>query len=583
MKKKLSVIIPIHNVITDFGQNFQDYVVDFLMHKSNSQHISEIIIIDDYSTDNSLNILRGVKKISEFGQFGFHRLPYGRTSGGNRSLVRNYGASIAKSNYLFFMDQDMVLSHNFMSVLFDYLSSFDLDNTAITGCRLEKKYGNEDFSIGSVESFPPEIFDVCECDFKTTRCCLNFFLSIHGGQSLNLINNMSEEVRKGIALHENPFMMVSYGLFVSKNVFERLGGFDTSFVGWGNEDVEFGYRMYKNGVKTLCCDRNLFMWHIDHPMDRNQILDDWLLNYIRMIDKHPEIAGITHFDSQLFSIAHDHFHVKTDVARNRVESKINGWAKACNVVNQSNANFFKKTDEMIDLEEAEKVIFTSRAQDPDDYLKWHRKRIDITKSFVHNLIQKDGRNSISILEYSPSPFFMSEIRKTLSSVTISHEVCHNKKFVNNGKIDGFDYIFAFNVFNYLWTINERNCIQYDGLKEFLVECYKHLAPGGLLVATMYNRMCAITLDRFLSGRIPLVWSPLPDSEGHIQELSCQDLLEISNPIFDKISISTDKTISYYEMNDRLDSLLQFMREKRSDNISEEWMEDTIFFTGRRDK
>ena len=94
--KKISVIIPIYNV--------EEYLVDCLESvKRNVEDLdAEVLLIDDGSTDRSSVI---AKLYAEKVQ-GFY---YYRKENGGPSSARNYGVSLARGKYLFFVDSDDML------------------------------------------------------------------------------------------------------------------------------------------------------------------------------------------------------------------------------------------------------------------------------------------------------------------------------------------------------------------------------------------------------------------------------------------------------------------------------------------
>ena len=93
----ISVIIPIYNV--------EEYLVDCLESvKRNVEDLAaEVLLVDDGSTDSSSVIAKlYVEKVK-----GFY---YYRKENGGPSSARNYGVSLARGKYLFFVDSDDMLA-----------------------------------------------------------------------------------------------------------------------------------------------------------------------------------------------------------------------------------------------------------------------------------------------------------------------------------------------------------------------------------------------------------------------------------------------------------------------------------------
>jgi len=62
--------------------------------------------------------------------------------------------------------------------------------------------------------------------------------------------------------------------------------FDESFVGWGMEDQEWGYRLYERGFRFMF-EPQLFGWHLPHPRDVALNLAQEQANLKRFLRKHP--------------------------------------------------------------------------------------------------------------------------------------------------------------------------------------------------------------------------------------------------------------------------------------------------------
>ncbi len=97
---RVSVIIPVYNT-----GNYLSQCLDSLL-KQTLKEI-EIICVDDGSTDNSLSIL---KKYSELD----NRIKILKQNNKGGGIARNYGMSIAKGEYLSFLDSDDIFNENLL-------------------------------------------------------------------------------------------------------------------------------------------------------------------------------------------------------------------------------------------------------------------------------------------------------------------------------------------------------------------------------------------------------------------------------------------------------------------------------------
>ena len=93
----ITIIIPVFNV--------ENFVKETLLSVKNQISPSdEVIIIDDGSTDNSFNILNNFRDLNGW------KIIQTRNQG--LGLTRNFGRSLAKSEYVYFLDSDDVIKDN---------------------------------------------------------------------------------------------------------------------------------------------------------------------------------------------------------------------------------------------------------------------------------------------------------------------------------------------------------------------------------------------------------------------------------------------------------------------------------------
>jgi glycosyltransferase involved in cell wall biosynthesis len=100
---QLSIIIPMFNV-----EKYIERCVISLLNQDLDKNVYEIIIIDDGSTDNSLKIAQ------EFAQMYSNIFIFTQNNSG-QSSARNFGISLAKGSYLYFVDSDDYIACNTLS------------------------------------------------------------------------------------------------------------------------------------------------------------------------------------------------------------------------------------------------------------------------------------------------------------------------------------------------------------------------------------------------------------------------------------------------------------------------------------
>ncbi|MGC9074108.1 MAG: glycosyltransferase family 2 protein, partial [Caldisericum sp.] len=103
-EQKISIIIPTYNN----GESLFRLLNSIEKNKTNY----EIIAIDKFSTDNTKEYCENFK-VKLF-QSNFLR-----------SKAKNFGASMASSKYILFLDSDMEISENLLDIILDKLKEYD--------------------------------------------------------------------------------------------------------------------------------------------------------------------------------------------------------------------------------------------------------------------------------------------------------------------------------------------------------------------------------------------------------------------------------------------------------------------------
>ncbi|HFP5557367.1 TPA: glycosyltransferase [Escherichia coli] len=223
----LSIIIPVYNRPKILGITLACICNQITNYKF------EVVISDDGSYDDLLKV---VKKFEDKIDIRYYR----HSDNGYRvASARNAGVSLAKYDYIGFLDCDMAPDENWVQSYMDLLIQHD--NVALIGPRkyiCTQKYNYIDFlSNKKLIKLLPEV--------KTNNSEAN---SIAGDISVDW---RLEHFKKteNLRFCDSPFRFFAAGnIALSKKWFNHAGGFDESFTFWGGEDVEFGYRLYRYGV-----------------------------------------------------------------------------------------------------------------------------------------------------------------------------------------------------------------------------------------------------------------------------------------------------------------------------------------------
>ena len=171
----------------------------------------EVIVVDNASTDGSEQYI-----CSLFPQVKW------RNSGENIGFGRanNLGAKYATGEYLFLLNSDTLLLNNAIKAFYDYAESHADEQLGVLGCWLRDSEGKRNNSFG---------------EFPTPCNEIKYLLGKLG-------------MNKSVLYGENIDVDYITGadMFVRRDVFEELGGFDPHFFMY-YEETDLQYRMAQKG------------------------------------------------------------------------------------------------------------------------------------------------------------------------------------------------------------------------------------------------------------------------------------------------------------------------------------------------
>lgn len=210
--------------------------------KKQIDEYDEIIVVDDnsvenyfdtlaqYCKSNNVILLRAIKK-------------------GNRASNRNVGAYKAKNPILLFIDADMLLyTTSIPAIKKAYLTK---EHVGYIGTRCAARY----------DPLRMKIFDGVDIEELIKQNENTLFIS-------EMPSVKDKRISPTIYMEGTPeqkFYWIYYYTCcctVLREVFNKVGGFDESFVGWGVEDIDLGYRISLIG--SLAYLRGFSGIHVPH-------------------------------------------------------------------------------------------------------------------------------------------------------------------------------------------------------------------------------------------------------------------------------------------------------------------------------
>ena len=240
---KISVIVLCYN-------NYHiNNVVDEIEKQLNSG--DELFIVDDHSNEAVRTLLArydgtNVKVITP-------------QTKGNRSANRNLAANMSSGELLVFVDGDVLLADDAIELVKDF------DYSGVSGL------------CGSVAAMrmTPEAISIATHDYF---------------DEINIDSINFDSWHKLFPDFRNDKMLLAWNRFytafsvIPRDAFYNAGCFDESFIGWGGEDIDLGYRLLKQG--KLLISRDIRAVHIPHSRNIPQEEINGRKNMYKMLEKY---------------------------------------------------------------------------------------------------------------------------------------------------------------------------------------------------------------------------------------------------------------------------------------------------------
>ena len=159
MKKWLSIIVPIYN-----SEEYLSECLDSLVHQDFPLDKYEIILYNDGSQDNSLNIMEKYK--AQYSNIRVYTHPNIGVS-----QTRNCALNVAEGEYVWFIDSDDLIAKNILSKLYDEVQKSKPD---IMVLKIRSFRGSPDNSIMMFEEYNSEISMLQGIQFYMTTNHMTF-------------------------------------------------------------------------------------------------------------------------------------------------------------------------------------------------------------------------------------------------------------------------------------------------------------------------------------------------------------------------------------------------------------------------
>lgn len=203
---------------------------------SASQLSTEIIVIDNASTDGSQNALSEFKSTHRDNKIDLHIVCNQENVGFPKG--NNQGARLAKGRYILLLNSDALIEKIDFDSVISYMDKHD-DIAALT-VRVNLQNGSID--PASHRGFPTIWNSICYfTKLEKVTAKLPVLNKLFGGYHLTYLNLD--------AIHEIDTPSGAFYL-CRREIYENLGGFDEDYFMYG-EDIDLSYRIKQTGKKII--------------------------------------------------------------------------------------------------------------------------------------------------------------------------------------------------------------------------------------------------------------------------------------------------------------------------------------------
>lgn len=249
---KISVIVPIYNRLEHFRALF-------ICLLRQSRQIYELIITDDGSSQQILDY------IADLIPKAFFKIKhiYQEDKGFRKTRALNNGVINSEGEFLVFCDQDLIFGEEYI----EYMEK-NIKKGCFLLCRpISVNEEEKDIILKKIElsnkyedllkPLPKDYLESVNRTLRTDR--------------KRRILNILKLSKRGIKL-------VGMSYAVMKSDYLKVNGYDENYNGWGEEDDDFGNRLYVAGIKgkeLKTPNMQIHLWHYSDPTKKHSMNEEY--------------------------------------------------------------------------------------------------------------------------------------------------------------------------------------------------------------------------------------------------------------------------------------------------------------------
>ena len=239
---KISVIVPVYN-------RLEHLRALFLCLLRQKKQADELIITDDGSSQKVLDFIGDLIPKSEFKV----KHIYQEDKGFRKTRALNNAVRNSSGDLLIFCDQDLIFGEEYVETIAGNIK----ENIFLMGRAHTLKREEKDFVLENIEkinSYEEIVKNLPDSYIPTIKKMLN--------------EDKRRRLLKTFKLAKRGIKLVGMSYALMKNAYIKVNGYDENYIGWGQEDDDFGNRLTVagiNGKELVTKNIQLHLWHYSDP------------------------------------------------------------------------------------------------------------------------------------------------------------------------------------------------------------------------------------------------------------------------------------------------------------------------------
>jgi len=239
---KISVIVPVYN-------RLEHLRALFLCLLKQKKQPDELVITDDGSSQKVLDFIGDLIPKAKFKI----KHIFQEDKGFRKTRALNNAVRNSIGDLLIFCDQDLIFGEEYIETIANNIK----ENIFLMGRAHTLKKEEKDFALENIEKF-----NSYEEIIKNLPS--NYIPTIE--KMLN--EDKRRRLLKTFKLAKRGIKLVGMSYALMKNAYIKVNGYDENYIGWGQEDDDFGNRLTVagiNGKELVTRNIQLHLWHYSDP------------------------------------------------------------------------------------------------------------------------------------------------------------------------------------------------------------------------------------------------------------------------------------------------------------------------------